>query len=109
LLEEPGLEILTHHLVDDDAWAADRSISPQDVYRGDMVWLEECALFIADISGPLFGLCFETGYLLGATSRKAIFLYRRDLEKKVSLLITGNTRELHAGAVFDDWGNREVH
>jgi hypothetical protein len=90
LLEELGHEVLTRHLVDDDAWAADRLISPQDVYRRDMAWLQECDLFIAEVSGSSFGLGFETGYLLGATSKTVILLYRRDLEKKVSLLITGN-------------------
>jgi hypothetical protein len=36
-------------------------------------------------------LGFETGYLLGATGKKVILLYRRDVEQKVSLLIRGNT------------------
>jgi len=56
-----------------------------------MAWLELCDLFIAEVSGSSFGLGFETGYLLGATSKKVILLYRRELEKKVSLLISGNT------------------
>jgi 2'-deoxynucleoside 5'-phosphate N-hydrolase len=68
-----------------------RSISPQDVFRRDMGWLNQCDLFIAEVSGSSFGLGFETGYLLGATDKKVVLLYRRDLEKRVSLLITGNT------------------
>jgi hypothetical protein len=91
LLEELGHKVLTRHLVDDDAWEADRLISPQDVYRRDMNWLRECQLFIAEVSGSSFGLGFETGYLLGATTKKVILLYRFDVEKKVSLLIIGNT------------------
>jgi 2'-deoxynucleoside 5'-phosphate N-hydrolase len=91
LLEELGHEVLTRHLVDDQAWATDRSISPQDVYRRDMAWLEQSELFIAEVSGSSFGLGFETGYLLGATKKKVVLLYRRDVEYKVSLLITGNT------------------
>jgi nucleoside 2-deoxyribosyltransferase len=91
LLEEQGHEVLTRHLLRDDAWEADRSISPQDVYRRDMAWLEQCDLFIAEVSGSSFGLGFETGYLLGATNKKVILLYRRDFENKVSLLISGNT------------------
>jgi hypothetical protein len=91
LLEELGHEVLTRHLVDDDAWEADRLISPQDVYRRDMNWLRECQLFIAEVSGSSFGLGFETGYLLGATTKKVILLYRFDVEKKVPLLIIGNT------------------
>ena len=90
-LEEMGHEVLTRHLVSDNAREADRSISPQDVYRRDMAWLEQCELFIAEVSGSSFGLGFETGYLLGATSKKVVLLYRRDVEQRVSLLITGNT------------------
>ena len=93
LLEELGHEVLTRHLVSADAWDADRSISPQAVFRRDLGWLDQCDLFIAEVSGSSFGLGFETGYLLGATDKKVVLLYRRDVEKKVSLLITGNTHE----------------
>jgi hypothetical protein len=90
-LEERGHEVLTRHLVNDNAWEADRSISAQHVYARDLHWLNQCDLFIGEVSGSSFGLGFETGYLLGATNKKTILLYRRHLEKKVSLLITGNT------------------
>ena len=91
LLEEHGHEVLTRHLVDENAWEADRLISAQEVYRRDMAWLEQCQLFIAEVSGSSFGLGFETGYLLGGTNKKVILLYRREVEHKVSLLISGNT------------------
>ena len=57
------------------------------------IWLgfEQCDLFIAEVSGSSFGLGFETGYLLGATNKKVVLLYRREVQQKVSLLITGNT------------------
>jgi len=91
LLEELGHEVLTRHLVSDSAWEADRSISPQEVFRRDLGWLDQCDLFIAEVSGSSFGLGFEAGYLLGATNKKVVLLYRRELEKRVSLMITGNT------------------
>ena len=91
LLEDLGHEVLTRHLVSDDAWASDRLLAPQDVYRRDMAWLQQCDIFIAEVSGSSFGLGFEAGYLLGSTSKRVVLFYRRDLEKKVSLLITGNT------------------
>ncbi|MGD0301013.1 MAG: nucleoside 2-deoxyribosyltransferase [Bryobacteraceae bacterium] len=90
-LEEMGHEVLTRHLVSDNAWEADRSVSRQDVYRRDMAWLWQCELFVAEVSGSSFGLGFETGYMLGATSKKVVLLYRRDVEQRISLLITGNT------------------
>jgi Nucleoside 2-deoxyribosyltransferase len=103
-LEEMGHEVLTRHLVSDNAWEADRSVSPQDVYRRDMAWLGQCEVFIAEVSGSSFGLGFETGYVLGATSKKVVLLYRRDVEQRVSLLITGNT---HPNCTLVPYANLE--
>jgi 2'-deoxynucleoside 5'-phosphate N-hydrolase len=91
LLEELGHDVLTRHFIREDAWQADRSISPQEVYRRDMAWLQQCDLFVAEVSGSSFGLGFETGYLLGATDKKVVLFYRRAVETKISLLITGIT------------------
>src|ERR1700722_4717757 len=104
LLERGGHEVLTRHLVEDDAWEADRRISAEDVYRRDMAWLEQCDLFIAEVSGSSFGLGFETGYLLGATNKRVILLYRRELKSKVSLLITGN---IHANCTVASYATFE--
>ena len=108
LLEELGHEVLTRHLVSDNAWEADRMIGPQDVYRRDMAWLQEADLFIAEVSGSSFGLGFETGYLLGATAKKVVLLYRRELEKKISLLITGNTHANCTLVSYRDVGEVEA-
>ena len=91
LLEELGHEVLTRHLIREDAWQADRTFSPQEIYRRDLHWLQQCDLFVAEVSGSSFGLGFETGYVLGATTKKVSLFYRRDVEKKISLLITGIT------------------
>jgi hypothetical protein len=56
-----------------------------------MAWLQQCDLFVAEVSGSSFGLGFETGYLLGATDKKVVLFYRRAVETKISLLITGIT------------------
>jgi len=56
-----------------------------------MRWLAQCDIFIAEVSGSSFGLGFETGYLLGATPKKTILFYERAVERKISLLIVGNT------------------
>ncbi|MFZ0582869.1 MAG: nucleoside 2-deoxyribosyltransferase [Candidatus Acidiferrales bacterium] len=114
LLVELGHEVLTRHLIRDDAWQADRSISPQEVYLRDMMWLKQCDLFVAEVSGSSFGLGFETGYLLGATEKKVVLFYRRAVETKISLLITGITHPncrlvsyLHLDEV-EDWIRREL-
>ena len=91
ILEEMRHEVLTRHLVEDNAWEADRSITPKEVYLRDINWLEQCDMFIAEVSGSSFGLGFETGYLLAATAKEVVLFYRRDVERKISLLITGIT------------------
>jgi nucleoside 2-deoxyribosyltransferase len=91
ILEEMRHEVLTRHLVEDNAWEEDRSLTPKEVYLRDMKWLEQCDMFIAEVSGSFFGLGFETGYLLGATTKKLVLFFRRDVESRISLLITGIT------------------
>jgi nucleoside 2-deoxyribosyltransferase len=108
-LEGMGHEVLTRHLVNDNAWQTDRSISPQEVYRRDMAWLKLCDLFIAEVSGSSFGLGFETGYLLGATSKKVVLLYRREVEQKVSLLIIGNTHPNCTLVAYTDFEELEQY
>jgi 2'-deoxynucleoside 5'-phosphate N-hydrolase len=101
LLDDWGNEVLTEHLVADNAWEADRRISPQDVYRRDMAWLEQCDLIIAEVSGSYFGLGFETGHLLGATNKRVILPYRREIAiKSVAADHGKHARELHFSAIY---------
>jgi hypothetical protein len=90
-LEGLGHEVLTRHLVSDDARVADRLLGPQAVYQRDMAWLRQCDLFIAEASGSSFGVGFEAGYLLGATAIKVILFYKSVAKDKMSFLIIGNT------------------
>jgi 2'-deoxynucleoside 5'-phosphate N-hydrolase len=90
-LEDLGHEVLTRHLVSDDARAADRLLGPQAVYQRDMAWLRQCDLFIAEASGSSFGVGFEAGYLLGAATAKVLLFYNSNFRDKLSFLITGNT------------------
>lgn len=108
LVVEMGHEVLTRHLVADNAWEADRLITPKEVYLRDMNWLQECDLFMAEVSGSSFGLGFETGYLLGATRKKVVLFYRRDLETKISLLITGITHPNCSLAPYSDFDEAAI-
>jgi nucleoside 2-deoxyribosyltransferase len=91
VLQSLGHEVLTSHLVSEDAWDADRSVAPQKIFARDMAWLAQCDLFVAEVTGSSFGLGFETGYLLGATAKKTVLFFERAAEHRISLLITGNT------------------
>lgn len=91
ILESMGHEVLTSHLLREDAWEVDRRLLPQEVFARDLKWLAQCDIFIAEVSGSSFGLGFEAGYLLGATPKKTLLFYDRTVERKISLLIVGNT------------------
>jgi len=108
LVDQMGHEVLTRHLIEDNAWEADRLITPKEVYLRDMKWLEQCDLFMAEVSGSSFGLGFETGYLLGATAKKVVLFYRRDVETKISLLITGITHPNCMLAPYSDLSEVEI-
>lgn len=90
-LEGLGHEVLTRHLVNEGARAADRMLGPQAVYERDMAWLKQSDIFIAEASGSSFGVGFETGYLLGASNNKIILFYDISCIDNLSFLITGNT------------------
>ena len=91
LMEELGHEVLTRHLVEDDAGERDRSLGAREVFERDMRWLEECDVFVAEVSGSSFGLGYEAGVVLAGSARKAVLCYRAEAAARISLLITGNT------------------
>jgi hypothetical protein len=101
-LEDLDHEVLTRHLVDDGARAADRSLGAQAVYERDMAWIRRCDLFIAEASGSSFGVGFEAGYLLGAATARVILFYQSNLRDKLSLLIIGNTHPNCTVVPYDD-------
>lgn len=91
LLEAAGHEVLTRHLVEENASTADRALGPRAVFERDMQWLDQADIFIGEASGSSFGMGYEAGYVLGATSKRVILFYRREFESRISLLIVGNT------------------
>lgn len=91
VMEELGYEVLTRHLMEDDAFAMDRRITAQQVYDRDMAWLAQSDLLIAEVSGSSYGLGFEAGYVLGGSTRRVLLFYRNDAAERISRMITGCT------------------
>src|SRR5262250_3480512 len=59
VLQSMGHEVLTSHLMREDAWDADRRVAPQEIFARDMAWLAQCDLFVAEVSRSSFGLGSE--------------------------------------------------
>ena len=108
VLEEMGHEVLTRHLVSDNAYEMDRRITAQQVYERDMEWLARADILLAEVSGSSFGLGYEAGYLLGATNKRAAFFYRAEAREKISRMITGNTHPRCALVPYAETGEVEA-
>jgi nucleoside 2-deoxyribosyltransferase len=89
VLQSLGHEVLTSHLVAENAWDIDRRLPAQAIFARDMAWLAQCDILVAEVSGSSFGVGFETAFVLGATSKRAILFFHREAERHISLLITG--------------------
>ena len=92
-LQQLGHEVLTTHLLADDANVAEAALTEAEVYRRDLAWLSGCDVLVAEASGSSYGVGFEVGFVLGraeATGQRVVLLYDRARRNAVSRLIIGN-------------------
>jgi NAD(P)-dependent dehydrogenase (short-subunit alcohol dehydrogenase family) len=92
-LQRLGHDVLTTHLLADNADAAESGLTEADVYRRDLSWLTSCDVLVAEASGSSYGVGFEVGYVLGradTTAQKVVLLYDLARRGAVSRLLTGN-------------------
>ena len=88
-----GHEVLTTHLLADDVNEAEATLTEEDVYRRDLLWLSRCDVLVAEASGSSYGVGFEVGFVLGRSSvsgQRVVLVYDTARRDKVSRLITGN-------------------
>src|SRR5258708_38296657 len=57
LVDQMGHEVLTRHLVEDNAWEADRLITAKEVYLRDMKWLERSEEHTSELQSPDHLVC----------------------------------------------------
>lgn len=92
-LQRRGHEVLTTHLLADDADRAEALLGEREVFERDIAWLDSADLLIAEASGSSYGVGFEVGYVLGrasVTGQRVVLLYQADRRQHVSRLISGN-------------------
>lgn len=92
-LQQLGHDVLTTHLLADDANEAEGALTEDAVFRRDIEWLSACDLLVAEASGSSYGVGFEVGYVLGRaplTGQRVILVYDRARLHAISRLITGN-------------------
>ncbi|GLH66161.1 nucleoside 2-deoxyribosyltransferase [Geothrix edaphica] len=85
-LQALGHCVLTAHLADASAMAADGGLSPEAVYERDTAWLRASDAVIAEVSTPSHGVGFELAYAL-ERGKPVLCLAREGV--RVSKMLTG--------------------
>ncbi|WP_243305165.1 nucleoside 2-deoxyribosyltransferase [Geothrix oryzisoli] len=89
-MEALGHRVLTAHLADASAMAADGGLSPEAVYERDTAWLRASEAVIAEVSTPSHGVGFEIAYAL-ERGKPVLCLARAGV--RVSKMLTGIRQE----------------
>ena len=93
-IECMGHTIVTRHLLENDADAAEGRLSERAVFERDLQWLEHADVLIAEASGSSYGVGFEVGYVTAraaVSQQRVLLLYDAARRAQVSRLIVGNT------------------
>ncbi|UCE14843.1 MAG: nucleoside 2-deoxyribosyltransferase [Candidatus Heimdallarchaeota archaeon] len=89
-LNNNGHTILTYHVASPNVLEIEESMSDNEIFTQDILWLQECDVVIAEVSTPSLGVGYEIAYALGR-NKPVLGVYDENKEKKVSAMITGNT------------------
>ena len=90
-LQSFGHEVLTKHLVEQDALKKENMLSRFWRYSRNIKLLKECDCIVAEISQPSFGVGYEIGYALSKLDKRVYMFYDKKLEGEVSIMATGNS------------------
>lgn len=98
-LLQAGHEIPSAHVADPAVLSRESSVSPREVYRRDIGWIEECDSMVAEVSTPSLGVGYEVAYALNI-GRPVLCLHKNGLF--VSKMITGNPASKLTVAAYQD-------
>ena len=115
-IKSKGIAVLSEHVVDEDARGAfakaigkkDADITPIDIERQDIAWLNQATHVIADISGASTGVGREVEYArtkgdLGQVSAQVLCLYHSDHADSATSMITGMTHDRYPNVTISSY------
>lgn len=85
-LEKYGI-ILDKHVVNPDFSTENETLLPEQIYKRDINWIDECDIVFAEVTVPSLGVGYELAYA-ESKNKKVICMYEK--EKSISKMITGN-------------------
>lgn len=86
-LEADGHEIPTSHLANSEIVYLEKVISPSEVYKRDVAWIQAADALVAEVSVPSHGVGYEIGYALGL-GKPVLACHQKD--RAISKMICGN-------------------
>ena len=89
-LESAGHEVPTAHLAHPDVMKVEKVIDPDEVYRRDIEWINNCDAFVAEVSTPSHGVGYEIAYAL-SLGKPVLCCYQNGVP--VSKMIIGNSSD----------------
>jgi len=105
-LLQAGHEIPSAHVADPAVLSRESSVSPHEVYRRDVGWIEGCDAMVAEVSTPSLGVGYEVAYALNI-GRPVLCLHKSGLS--VSKMITGNPSSKLTVATYQDLDELDTH
>lgn len=80
-------EILDKHVANPSFLSKNDPLSPEQIYKRDVKWIDECDTVFAEVTVPSLGVGYELAYA-ESKNKKVICMYEE--EKNISKMITGN-------------------
>jgi nucleoside 2-deoxyribosyltransferase len=96
-----GHEVPTAHLAHPDVMKIEKVIDPDDVYRRDIEWINNCDAVVAEVSTPSHGVGYEIAYAL-SLGKPVLCCYQNGVP--VSKMIIGNSSD---GLTVFDYADME--
>lgn len=85
-LEKYGT-ILDKHVVNPDFSMKNETLLPEQIYKRDVEWIDECDMVFAEVTVPSLGVGYELAYA-ESKNKKVVYMYEK--EKNISKMIIGN-------------------
>ncbi|XP_060079803.1 2'-deoxynucleoside 5'-phosphate N-hydrolase 1-like isoform X2 [Ylistrum balloti] len=80
--------VLTEHVGAKNLEECEKHLSEKEIYNRDMAWLQECDVFVAEVTQPSLGVGYEIGRAI-TLNKKILCLFRLDSGKSLSAMIAG--------------------
>src|SRR3989338_6403490 len=90
VLKKINFNVLSEHIIRDDAWEYDSQVSMQHVLERDMRWIDRSSCLIAQVSSPSLGVGYEIAYALNL-KKPVLCIIKKEAENRLSKIIRGNT------------------